>query len=221
MFVRFADDTVCVAYDHRDALSVVKAFRKHGYFSGMRINYKKSPGITLLEPSAPTEKREFFYGDGDGGPIKELREFDYIGHKFRGTTILSSSRGINRIKRKISRLIYIHLLLALKQKTFAANRVDGNFYDWDLVTCINEIKNYIYGGLKEKDIKAFILAPLAKNTVINGEWYQHHAGIPLETHAPSFVLGWRAARKAFKEYGLANFERPKYYKTYFEFDSVY
>lgn len=64
MFVRFADDIVCVSFDHRDALAVVDAFRSHGYFSGILINYQKSPGIKLLEPVSNADVRDFFVDNG-------------------------------------------------------------------------------------------------------------------------------------------------------------
>lgn len=213
---------------------------------------------------------------GDGASISMIEEFDYIGHKFRGREILISSRGIARVKRRISKIIYIHLLHNLGRKKFDSSRVGGSFYDWDLVTCLNEIKTYIYGALKEADIRGFLeknvrikkfkglmtfcplvtsieqfkeldgwlvsvllranaerlrrigtlgaVAPhrLTRDQVLSGSWYQYsNQGITLETNAPSFVLGWRAARKAYKQYGLVNFERPRYYTTYFEFGNEY
>jgi hypothetical protein len=39
---------------------------------------------------------------------------------------------------------------------FNPARVGPGFVDWDLVTCINEIRNYMYGGLHEGQISAFL-----------------------------------------------------------------
>ncbi len=272
-FVRFADDIVCVAYNHADALRVVSCFRRHGYFSGIQINYQKSPGIALISPNAKSDSRDFFYDQGDGGKIAEIEEFDYIGHKFRGQDILISSRGIKRIKKRISTIIYIHLLHNLRaRKLFDPKRIGDEFHDWDLVTCLNEIKNYVYGGLREvllteffnsnKRIRQFkglmsfyplvtrveqfamldgwmvnvirralaershmikTLADidqsvLTQDQIISGDWYKYQHGIPLETKAPSFVLAWRVARKSYKQYGLENFENPRYYSTLFNTD---
>ena len=50
MFVRFADDIVCVAHSHDDALSAVTRFRAHCTYSGISINYKKSPGNQTAKP---------------------------------------------------------------------------------------------------------------------------------------------------------------------------
>jgi hypothetical protein len=61
-------------------------------------------------------------------------------------------------------------------------------------------------------------APMSSLTdiqLITGDWYQFLTGIQLETGAPSFVLAWRAARKAFRQYGLTDFATPTYYSTLF------
>ncbi len=156
-FVRFADDIVCVTYNHDDALNVVEHFRRHCHYSGIAINYEKSPGIAQLLPSAAGDKRWAFVNEGDVGKIKSIKEFDYIGHKFTRDHVKISTKGIKRIKRHISKTIYIHLLHNPRSRgQFSTDRVGGLFYDWDLVTCINEIRRYINGGLKERDLKRFL-----------------------------------------------------------------
>lgn len=269
-FVRFADDIVCVTREYDDASRIAEAFREHCHYTGITINFEKSPGICFLRGSRKGEDREFFLDKGDLGKIKSLAEFDYIGHKFTKDHVRISSRGIQRIKRKIGKIIYVHLLSNLRRGEFSHARVGAGFYDWDLVTCVNELKSYIYGGLKERRLVAFLeenkrvkrfkglmsfyplvttveqfstldgwlvsvlrraikeraklihekfgltLRPLKEQEVINGEWYQFGKGIQLETRAPSFALAWRAARKAFKQYGLTDFEVPTYYSSLFE-----
>jgi hypothetical protein len=269
MFVRFADDIVCVAHQYGDALHIESAFKDHCYYSGISINYEKSPGICLLQSKFPGQDREYFLDQEDLGKINKICDFDYIGHKFSHNNVGISSRGIKRIKARLSKIIYIHLLHNLKRGLFDKGRVGPAFYDWDLVTCINEIRNYIYGGLKEARLLAFLnhnkrvsrfkglmsfyplvtkveqfaeldgwlvsvlrraikersklagmlshsLSPLSDKQIISGEWYGFKNGIDLETRAPSFVLAWRAARKAFKQYGLTDFEAPSYYSALFE-----
>jgi hypothetical protein len=56
---------------------------------------------------------------------------------------------------------------------------------------------------------------LTEVQLIVGDWYKFQTGIQLETGAPSFVLAWRAARKAFRQYGLTDFATPTYYSTLF------
>jgi RNA-directed DNA polymerase len=269
-FVRFADDIVCVAQSYSDALSITRDFKDHCHYTGITINYDKSPGICLLENDKPRIEREYFIDDGDLGKIETIDEFDYIGHKFASGSIRMSSRGVKRVKARIAKIIYIHMLHNPKKRgLFDPLRVGNGFYDWDLATCLNELRSYIYGGLKHATLKAFIdtnvlisrfkglmsfyplvttveqfatldgwllsvirrahrerarilkkqfdvtVPPLKRKWLLDGSWYQYDQ-IVLETTVPSFVLGWRTARKAFKQYGLSDFEVPTYYSSLFE-----
>jgi RNA-directed DNA polymerase len=269
-FVRFADDTVCVASSYKSASAIESAFRDHCYFTGISINLKKSPGIAFLKSEIPNGDREYFFDDGDLGKTQIISDFDFIGHKFTRKNIQMSERAVSRIKKRIAKIVYIHLLHNPKRDLFNKNRVGAGFYDWDLVTCMNELRNYMYGGLKESQIKSFVeanvrisrfkglmsfyplvtcvdqfamldgwllsilrravkertkllfakfgtsLNPLSERELLTGEWYAFGGGIVLETNAPSFVSAWRAARKAFKQYGLADFEAPGYYSALFD-----
>ncbi|MGN6516973.1 MAG: hypothetical protein ACTHLR_14160 [Rhizomicrobium sp.] len=164
----------------------------------------------------------------------------------------------------MSKIIYLHLLRSPRAlKLFSKRRIDGDFHDWDLVTCLNEIRRYVYGELYESQINAFIendirlpkvrglmsFYPLVDSPeqlvqldgwllsvvsralrerekslhaigysyerpslkeLLNGEWYKH-AAIKNETQLPSFVRGWRAARKYYFRYGVKNIVPPSYY----------
>lgn len=132
-FVRYADDIVCVANEYEDASRIALAFKEHCYYSGISINYKKSPGICLLESDRPGTAREYFLDKADIGRIVTIKEFDYIGHKFSSGAVQISSRGIKKIKQRLSHIIHVHLLHNLKRNLFDPNRVGLLFYDWDLV----------------------------------------------------------------------------------------
>jgi RNA-directed DNA polymerase len=269
-FVRFADDIVCVTHSYGDALRVASAFERHCHYSGIKINHEKSPGICLIKGASPSIQRDFFIDDGDIGKVETIEQFDYIGHKFSSGSVGISSRGIKRIKTKLARVIYIHLLHNLKRDMFDSKRIGGQHHDWDLVTCINELRSYVYGGLRETQLTNFIdlnirigrfkglmsfyplvthveqlsmldgwlvsalrratrerrrliaekfkmaVPSLTESELIGGHWYKFQNGIELETGAPSFVLAWRAARKAFRQYGLSDFASPNYYSTVFQ-----
>src|SRR5215208_1518445 len=85
-----------------------------------------------------------------------MSEFDYIGYKFSSGRIGLSSRRIAKIKVRVSKIIYIHLLLHLRRNLFNPNRVGPGFYDWDLATCLNELRRYIYGDLKDSLLRSWI-----------------------------------------------------------------
>jgi retron-type reverse transcriptase len=158
IFVRFADDVVAVTHSYKDALAVAARFRAHCKSAGLSINYKKSPGIMLFGGSPEREKRQFTLDTDDGAKLKTIKEIDYLGHRISATGIGLPPKSIKRIKRRIASIIYKHLFLHRRGAggLFNPTRVGTGFFDWDLVTCINEIRSYIYGGMREAQIVAFL-----------------------------------------------------------------
>lgn len=280
-FVRFADDVVAVTTSHDDALRVQDAFDQHCKYSGIKINHEKSPGISLLNSNVKSERRSFYVNDGDGDDITQIDEFDYIGHNFSISGIGLSIRGFKRTKRRISKIIYLHLLYSLRRfKAIDMDRVIGSHFDWDLVTCVNEIRKFIYGGLRHSEVVSFVegarrigkmrgfigfcplmdritqfqeldgwlvnilrralaeryrlidqirnsqAVPLLGKTVpsaksmLDGSWYDGPSKLQLELRLPSFVYAWRAARKKYKQYGLDEFDDPRYYSLAVGFPAI-
>lgn len=251
-FIRFADDVVAVSYRYDDSLNISDSFSKHCIRSKVEINKDKSPGISI-------------YADDVCREIRSIQEFDYLGHKFYGESILLSNRSIKRIKNKISHIIYVHLLKDVKNGLFNPNRIGPGFYDWDLITCINEIRRYLYGGLSNDTLTNFLYHnirlpkmrglmsfyplvtsceqlksldgwliqtlrralntrtkilrnmgythyPLSKSVIISGAWHiPPDPELVNESLLPSLVYAWRAARKYYIRYGLANINPPSYY----------
>ena len=267
-FVRFADDALAVAHSYEDARKIELEFRRHCLKTGVSINFEKSSGITLLTGRKSDDERNFFIDGDDGGDLKNIDFVDFLGHRVSAGEIDLTDKAVKRIKRTISRIIYIHLLQYPRQKPphpINPARVGPGFLDWDLITCINEIRRYVYGGLKHVDLTRFIdrdiklryvrgllaFYPLVshpqtlkaldgwlKNVVLRavrernrllavqglstytivekdlltGAWHVSPIpGSPNETSLPSFVMGWRAARKFYKRFGLAEIEAPGYY----------
>ncbi|MPT48827.1 MAG: hypothetical protein E2598_10465 [Sphingobium sp.] len=264
-FVRFADDVVAIAHSYSDARDIAQQFRSHCKIAGTSINYSKSPGIQLFDNGIERDQRSFFLDSDDGGEIETIGSFDYLGHNIRSSGISLSSKAVKRIKRRISEVLYKHLLLYRRDvgSSVNAGRVGIGFYDWDLVTCLNEMRRYLYGGLREDQVIEFIdgnavlpfvkglmafyplvtdpkplveldgwlesvirralrervriLAAhgiaqptLSKSDLRSGSWY-NYPEINNDTRMPSFVRGWRAARKYYLRYGLRNIDPPSYY----------
>jgi RNA-directed DNA polymerase len=155
-FVRFADDVLCATKNHDDALLVADEFKAHCERSGVRINFDKSPGIEKLKSLVPSQERTFYLNDGEGHDLRHIDHFSYLGHKISKNHIDLTDKAIRKIKRKISKIIYIHLLLNPKRGLFSKSRVNVSAHDWDLVTCINEIRKYVYGKLKHEQLVNFI-----------------------------------------------------------------
>lgn len=156
-FVRFADDVIAIAHSFTHARNIELEFRAHCERSGVKINFEKSSGISLLISRLSDDKRSFFIDQDDGDEISVIDHVDFLGHQVSSGHIDLPHRAIKRIKRKLSEIIYIHLLLyPRKGHPINPMRLGGSHTDWDLVTCVNEIRRYIYGGLKERDIQKFL-----------------------------------------------------------------
>lgn len=262
-FVRFADDVIAIAHSFTDARNIELEFRAHCEKSGVRINFEKSSGIMLLQGRLSDDRRDFFLDRDDGGSLETKSHIDFLGHQVSAKDINITQKAIKRIKRKISRIIYIHLLLYPRRgHPINPDRLGYPHVDWDLITCINELRRYMYGGLREASLARFVnndvklpyvrglmafyalvtevqhLASLdgwlanvltraikerqryiianglfsysiQQEQILNGSWHESEVGN--ETVLPSFVRGWRAARKFYKRYGLSEVEAPSYY----------
>jgi RNA-directed DNA polymerase len=157
-FVRFADDVVAITHSYRDALNVAAQFRSHCRDAGLKINYEKSPGIRLFGGGPEREAREFTVDIDDGSTLKTINHIDYLGHMVDAQGIGLPQKTLRRIKRRITEIVYKHLFLHRRGAggSLNRNRVGSGFVDWDLVTCLNEIRNYMYGGLSEVHIANFL-----------------------------------------------------------------
>lgn len=144
-FARYADDVVGICYSYEDALQIAEAFEEHCRRSRLVINWDKSPGIKILGKKVDDQEME------------SITSFDFLGHKLTRDDILLTDKAIQRIKSRINHIMHVHLLFYPRdRRAFNRRRVGPRFYDWDLVTCLNEIRRYIYGGLQEDDLANLI-----------------------------------------------------------------
>ena len=143
-FARFADDSVIVNYSYEDALRCADCFLRFSETSGVAINRDKSSGIRIFSDS-PSE-------------MAHVDEFDFLGYCFRRNGLYVSDRAIASIKRRCSRIIYNHLLLHPRRVgSFRRSRLGAGFRDWDLVTCLNELRAYVYGGRSQRTVDRYLL----------------------------------------------------------------
>lgn len=257
-FARYADDVVNITYNYEDALRVENTFFEHCRRSGIQLNVKKSKGISVLSEV--------------GQELRNSENFNYLGYKMYKDNLAMSDKAILNIKQKISDRIHIYLHRHLRSKTLGYNSSRAGIgYDWDLIGCISEIRNIIYGGLKEDKIEKFLnegtrptngkikgymsfyclinngdkfkeldgwlintlfLAYkkrcrmlqkrgykqpiIPKDKLISGNWYipqksrNGNGHFTPETRLPSFLRGWRAARKFYYVFGLEEISKPNY-----------
>ena len=255
-FVRYADDVVNIAYTYADALRIEKKFHSHCKKSGISLNTKKSKGISVLSQYQQE--------------IRNISNFTFLGYKIGPEGFQISDNSVSKLKQKISNVIDIYLLRHPRIGLMNHKRSTKEF-DWDLLGCISEIRNIIYGGLKETRIERFlkdgtrptskkirgymsfyclvdkgdelkkldgwlkysllqaykireerlkclgIKTPLlTEKNLISGYCYipqKNKSGTGLfepEVRLPSFLRGWRAARKFYFVFGLGEVIPPKY-----------
>lgn len=280
-FVRFADDVVALCSNYEQAQLLEEQFARHCRESGLIVSVKKSPGIAIIA------KKD--------SELRTYSHFDYLGYRFTPDGLCIPAKTISRIKSKISRLVHIYLIMYL---SFGFNKsrssVSPHPYDWDLLGCIYEIRNAIYGGLTSRDLRLFIdqgvkpprmkglmgfyclleqpdqlreldgwlLSTLRRAMVVRNKTIQSKYGRATVTpsnqslatgtwldqsawrnsgvgatstgnvddtdnnlaspdpKAPSFLLGWRAARKYYFTFGLEDVQAPNYggYATTLNFE---
>ncbi|MFP9528556.1 reverse transcriptase domain-containing protein [Pectobacterium brasiliense] len=253
-FVRFADDVVALCNNYSQAKEIEDCFANHCEKSGLKLNVKKSPGIAII---SNTQQE-----------IRTYSHFDYLGYRFSKDGLSIPEKTIIKIKQKISRLINIYLIYYLRFG-FNSNRSSAlpKTFDWDLLGLIYELRNFLYGGLTEKEIQDFIKngerlekmqglmgfyclidqpnrlkeldgwllstirkAMVTRNNILANK-YQHSCPMPNnknlatglwldlsawkgssfpEPRVPSFVRGWRAARKHYFTFGLEKVSPPAY-----------
>jgi retron-type reverse transcriptase len=138
-FARYADDTVILCRDYEQANKCADLMLSHGRRSATEVNFEKSDGISLLTPEKEPEMRP-------------KSSFHFLGYKIGAHGISLSPKAVKRIKKRISTIIHRHLLLYPKRKQFNPDRIRSSGLDWDMVTCINEIRRSLYGHVTEKTV---------------------------------------------------------------------
>jgi RNA-directed DNA polymerase len=139
VFARYADDTIILCNSYEVAHRCANRMMAHGRRSRTQINFEKSEGIFLLTREPRAEMRS-------------TTHFDFLGNRISQIDLSIASKSVRRIKKKISAIVHRHLLLYPGRGLFSANRVSNELVDWDLVTCLNEIRRYLYGQVTEQNV---------------------------------------------------------------------
>lgn len=144
-FARYADDTVILCKDYEQANVCAERMLSHGMRSATRINFDKSDGISILTPEHEAEMRP-------------KTSFAFLGYDIGASGVGLSTKAVKRIKKKIATVIHKHLLLypMPKRNQFNAKRIESSGLDWDMVTCLNELRRYLYGRASEKKVSECI-----------------------------------------------------------------
>lgn len=141
VFARFADDMLVMADSYSQACDCAEAIIRHGERSGAQINLDKSPGLQILSNESQCEMRS-------------TSHVEFLGFRITPNRIALKENTKSRIKQRISRIINQHLILYPSKGLINKTRICGDARDWDLVTCLNTIRRYIYGRITEEWISS-------------------------------------------------------------------
>jgi RNA-directed DNA polymerase len=144
-FARYADDTVIWTNDYS---RICRAFDFVSTFSrstGIKINPKKSDGISLLTRSG--HKSEWHQ-------VKNFIEF--LGYRVSVDGIGIRQKSVQKIKKRLSYLIYRNLIQPLRQRELTSFVMPSNNRDEALLTAISQVRRYLYGNLSERQIFRYI-----------------------------------------------------------------
>ncbi len=139
VFARYADDTVILCNSYEKADRCARLLMNHGKRSGTKVNFAKSDGLSVLTTEGKAE-------------MNTKHVINFLSHSLSSRGVGISHKSVSRIKSKVAKIIQQHLLLQPGRGDFNKDRLGNGFRDWDLVTCINELRRYIYGRVTEEDL---------------------------------------------------------------------
>lgn len=143
-FARYADDTLIWSHDYGRVCAAADTLNEAAVAIGADLNLSKSEGISLFGPAAaPMEL------------ASKKSRVDFVGYSFsaRGTGIRPTTR--DRIKNRMSHLIYKNLLEQLKAGNFVPSRWAAPV-DRDYVVLIYQLRRYLYGDLSERKLWRYL-----------------------------------------------------------------
>jgi hypothetical protein len=142
-FARYADDTLIWSREYEKVVCAYYAIDEAAALMGVPLNLVKSSGISLLSRVGQPE-------------MKVKPAINYLGYEMSLNDISMSKKAVDKIKRKMSYLVYQNLIQPLSRKgIFNASRLTSGV-DLDYVTALRQLRFYLYGGLTEDKLKQYI-----------------------------------------------------------------
>jgi hypothetical protein len=139
-FARYADDTLIWSDDYSLICRAVDTLAGVSQDIGAKLNFKKSHGISIFTPEgAPVE-------------LKAKQRVEFVGYRFEHSRTGIRQSVVQRIKRRISYLIWANLLEPLEKGTIVPARVLPSV-DRDYLVMLLQIRRYLYGNLSEAKLR--------------------------------------------------------------------
>lgn len=139
-YVRYADDTVVWSRDYHRISEAAEFIYSTARSIGTTVNHQKSPGIRLLTRH-PDQASE----------ITSTTSVEFLGHSLSLDGIGLTQAAVNKIKGNINAIIYETLLREPLRGNQSLSRLGS--LDRDYVTCIWQLRRYIYGNISENELR--------------------------------------------------------------------
>ncbi|MET3576089.1 reverse transcriptase domain-containing protein [Bhargavaea ullalensis] len=144
-FARYADDTVIWSNDYNKICKSFVFIEQFSKEAGIKINYSKSEGISLLSKSGlPAEI----------SVNKEAIEF--LGYKLSSDSIGIKPQSVAKIKKNISYILYKNMIQPLKKPTLVSLTIPNNDKDPAFLSSVMQIRRYLYGNLNEQMLQNYL-----------------------------------------------------------------
>jgi hypothetical protein len=144
-FARYADDTIIWSRHYSkisSAFDIIMDFSKE---TGIKLNYKKSDGISLLQKS------------GLNSELNNSKDFvEFLGYRISCENVGIKDNSILKIKKQVSYLLYRNLIQPIRTRPFKAMNLPANDMDKDFITALMQIRRYLYGNMTEVTLKKYL-----------------------------------------------------------------
>jgi len=142
-FARYADDTLIWADDYSSICSAVNAIEEIAFDMGVKLNFDKSEGISILCPKDLAAE------------MTTKASVSFIGYSINAHSISIREENLKKAKQHLSYLIYSNLLQSPKRRQFIQDRMSGPV-DRDYLVMLTQIRRYLYGGLSESQLRKYL-----------------------------------------------------------------
>lgn len=146
-FARYADDTVIWSNDYSRIAEAYEVINECGRKMGVPLNFDKSEGITLVTNQSTAEMRA-------------KSSIEYLGYTIGLGKVGIGRKSVEKLKSRISYLVYQNLIQPLKQEIYNTPRV--SVADWDYIVAVSQVRRYLYGGLNHKTLRKYLAGAIPK-----------------------------------------------------------
>jgi len=144
-FARYADDTVIWSSSYQKVCDAFTAINDFSTAAGVKINAKKSEGISLLtREGLPSELSS------------TKSSIEFLGYGISVDAVSIKPASVEKIQNQIAYILYRNLIQPLKGPRLKGLRIPSGGRDEALLSAMMQIRRYLYGGLTSHQLESYI-----------------------------------------------------------------